>query len=107
MLVRVPDVAYVSMKEVKQSVNQLAAVGEATSAALEDLGFDDVFVPSKASGETVASKLLVVEGYENEDLQIQVLYPYSAKASDTIPTHLEARRASKPSKGLPPNRCSS
>ena len=71
-------------------MNRLAAVGEATSATLEDLGFDHVFVLSKASDETLASKLLVVEGYENEDLPIRVLYRCSAKAADTIPTHLEA-----------------
>jgi len=63
VLVRVPDVAYVSVKKVRQSGIQLAAVGEATSATLEDLGFDDVFVPSKATGETLATKLPAVEGY--------------------------------------------
>jgi len=88
---------YVSVKEVTQSGITLAAVGAATSAALEDLGFDDVFVPSKATGETLAEELPVLEGYGDE--AIRVLYPCSAKAADTIPTNLEERRADKPSDG--------
>ena len=44
MLAQALDVVYLSVKDVKQNWIQLAEVGEATSAALDDLGFDDVFL---------------------------------------------------------------
>jgi len=66
-------------------------------------GFDEVVVPSQATGATLAAELPVLEGYGDNNEAIRVLYPCSAQAAETIPTNLEERRrADTPSDGSGP-----
>ena len=66
---------------------KVAAVGKATGKALEKLGMSVDFVPSQATGETLAAELPSIEGAECT----KVLYPASAKARNDIQDGLEAR----------------
>ena len=66
---------------------KVAAVGKATGKALEKSGMSVDFVPSQATGETLAAELPSIEGAECTN----VLYPASAKARNDIQDGLEAR----------------
>mmetsp|Transcript_34300 Transcript_34300/g.100886 ORF Transcript_34300/g.100886 Transcript_34300/m.100886 type:complete len:384 (-) Transcript_34300:138-1289(-) len=66
---------------------QVAAVGKATGKALEKSGIDVDFVPSQATGETLAAELPAIEGAECT----KIIYPASAKARNDIQEGLEAR----------------
>lgn len=66
---------------------KVAAVGKATGKALEKFGMSVDFVPSQATGETLAAELPSIEGAECT----KVLYPASAKARNDIQDGLEAR----------------
>lgn len=66
---------------------QVAAVGKATGKALEKLGIDVDFVPSQATGETLAAELPAMGGSQ----RTKILYPASTKARNDIQEGLEAR----------------
>ena len=88
-----PESAKVFSEAMSKSGNpsplpQIAAVGKATKKALTNAGYDVSFVPSKATGETLAKELPIFGKVKLH----RVLYPVSAKAATTIPDALEARK---------------
>ncbi|CAB9513087.1 Uroporphyrinogen-III Synthase [Seminavis robusta] len=70
---------------------QVAAVGKATAKTLEKLGLSVDFVPSQATGETLASELPPIGDNNNNDGPTRILYPASAKAKNDIQEGLMAR----------------
>ncbi|GAB5364779.1 hypothetical protein AAMO2058_000999600 [Amorphochlora amoebiformis] len=64
---------------------QAAAVGGGTAKILINAGINDVFVPSKANGKTLAEELPKPEGTK------RVLYPVSKRASEEVQTLLGKR----------------
>ena len=69
---------------------KIAAVGKATEKALGKEGFSVSFVPSEATGETLAAELPPLDD-DGREGPARVLYPASAKAANTIQEGLESR----------------
>lgn len=67
---------------------KIAVVGKATEKVLSKEGFIVDFVPSKATGQTLAEEL----PYADKTKLQRVLYPASAKAADTIHDVLTSRK---------------
>jgi uroporphyrinogen-III synthase len=67
---------------------KIAAVGKATEQALQDAGIAVSFCPSKATAETLVQELpKQLDGSST----LNVLYPASTKAADTLQEGLQAR----------------
>ena len=69
------------------SLAQLAAVGAGTEKILGEVGLNASFVPSKATGKTLAAELPAKDG----GAAGLVLYPASALAATTVEVGLQAR----------------
>lgn len=74
-----------------QPTMPVACVGKATSEALEKSGVTPVFIPTKATGETLAAELPFPEAATGAERGRLVLYPASSRAQETIEAGLTAR----------------
>ena len=81
--------AWHSCKEPPPRATRIASVGAGTAAVLADAGMPVDFVPSKATGQTLAKELPAVDGSGGDSGA--VLYPASALAATVVESGLQSR----------------